>query len=314
MLDVAFLRETELAILNAPFEERGWEQAIDGIARATRSSGAHLLGIGGPMLMPLNVVIGNFAGYEAYFSNAELHGRSNWRVGTVTEPMAIQHEADYAAYRQLHPTSDYDDGVSDLDIPFGCQSAMFLDSNSMIGLALLRSRRDGPCQAETLRSFSRLRYQLSRAIRVQMALDGEAAELMVSDTGSLNGATILLDRHGSLCALTACAEHLLGEAGPLRLDGLAVRLSDPAKDRHFQQALGRLLKSDAHRDVLVHETLVEGPPGGSHAWRLAAIRLPRRQNGLGFEPHLVISARPYGRTADFGASGSGGRGELLAAS
>lgn len=288
-----YLRESELAILNAPFEERGWALAIESIAKVTRSSGAHLLGLGGPMLVPLNVVVGNYAGYEAYFADPELHGRNNWRVGTVTVPMAVQHEADYAAYRRDHPTSDYDDGVSDLDIPFGCQSAMFLDSNSMVGLALLRSRRDGPCRMETLRDFTLLRYQLSRAIRMQMALDGEAAELMVGDTRSLNNATILLDRHGSVSALTGAAEELLGESGPLRLDGLALRLCDRTEDRHFQNALARLLKSDGRRDALIHQAQVTSRYGCPiSSWKLFALRLPPRPHGLGFEPHLAISLRP----------------------
>lgn len=292
MSDVASLRAAELAILNAPFEERGWERAVESVARATHSSGAHLLGMGGPLLLPLNVVVGNYAGYESYFANPELHGRSNWRVGSTTVPMAIQHEADYAAYRRSHPTADYDDGVSDLDVPFGCQSALLLDRNSMLGLAILRSWRDGPCDADTLRDFAMLRHQLARALRVQMAMDGEAAELMVGDKGALGGATILLDRHGSLCALTETAEQLLDEQGPLRLDGLAVRLRCATEDRHFQQALARLLKSDGHRDVMVHQARVGGR-GGSHGrdWRLFAIRLPQRPHGLGFDPHLAVTLK-----------------------
>ena len=291
MSDAPYLRETELAILNAPFEERGWERAVERIAAATRSSGAHLLGIGGPMLLPLNVVVGNYAGYESYFANPDLHGKCNWRVSTATVPMAIQLEPDYAAYRRTHDTSDYDDGVSDLDIPFGCQSAMFLDHNGMIGLALLRSRRDGLCQADTLRDFARLRHQLARSIRVQMALDGEAAELMVGDTERLSGATVLLDRHGNLCALTECAEQLLGEMGPLWLDGLSVRLRDAGEDEQLQRALARLLKSDGHSGVIVHQARVGRSGGPRRAWHLAAARLPHRRHGLGFEPQLAITLK-----------------------
>lgn len=290
MSGAASLRETELTILNAPFEERGWERAVESIAKATRSSGAHLLGMGGPMLFPLNVITGNFAGYEHYFTNAALHGRCNWRVSTIAGPMTVQHEADYAAYRARHPTGDYDDSVSDLDIPFGCQSAMFVDRNGMIGLALLRSRRDGPCRTETLRDFTRLRHQLSRSIRVQMALDGEAAELMVGDTENLNGATILLDRHGALCALTPAAEAMLGEEGPLRLDGLTVRLCDSRDDRNFGRALARLLASDGHRDTTIHQARI-GAGNCSAGWQMVAIRLPERRHGLGFEPHISVTLK-----------------------
>ena len=177
---------------------------------------------------------------------------------------------------------------------------MFLDHNGMIGLALLRSRRDGPCQAETLRDFARLRHQLARSIRVQMALDGEAAELMVGDTSSLGSATILLDRHGGLCALSECAEQLLDDTGPLRLDGLSLRLSEPAEDRPFQQALARLLRSDGHRDVLVHQVQVgRRRDRRRRGWDLVAVRLPQRPHGLGFEPQLAITLKAAGSGRDW---------------
>lgn len=292
MSSVASLREAELAILNAPFRDHGWEQAVASIAHATRSSAAQLLGMGGPMLLPLNVVVGNFAGREAYFDDPDLHGECNWRIGSTTVPMAIQHEPDYAAYRLGRDTSCYDDGVSDLDIPFGCQSALMLDTNNLLGLALLRSRRDGPCGAQVLSDFAKLCRQLARSMRVQIALDGEAAQMMVGGTGTLSTATILLDRHGSVCAMTETAEGLFAESGPLRLDGLSVRLHCSSADGHLQQALARLLKSDGHRDVIVHQARVAGPGDPPRKdWRLVATRLPQRSHGLGFDPHLAVTLK-----------------------
>jgi len=31
---------------------------------------------------------------------------------------------------------------------------------------------------------------------------------------------------------------------------------------------------------------------GSGSWRLAAMRLPDREHGLGFHPHLAVTLRP----------------------
>lgn len=287
------MREAELSILNAAFEADGWARATESIAAVTGSAGAQLIAIGGPMLLPLNFVAGNYSGYESYFRDPALHGQSNWRVSTTIAPMQIQHEADYAAYRLNHDTSDYDDAVADLDIPFGCQSAILFDRNNLLGLALLRSIKDGPCTGQVLADFAILRTQLARAVRMQIALDGEAAELMVGDLSAMSGATILLDRHGSLCALSECAEPLLGDAGPLHLDGLAIRLRDRARDRHFQTALAQLLKSDGHRDSVVYQTRV-GQVGraGRTEWNLYAVRLPHRIKSLGFDPHIAVTLKP----------------------
>lgn len=289
----AALRDAEIAILNAPFDSDGWERAMLAIADSTGSNAVHLLGMGGPLLLPLNVFLGDVPGIERYLGDPVFHGAINWRVGSVTAPMAIQHEADYEAYRRLHDTSDYDDVASDLDIQFGCQCAVLLDSRNMLGLALLRSRADGPCTDETLSRFALLRRQLARAVRMQMALDGEAAEMMVSGLDERQCATLLLDRQANLCALSPAAEALFDERGPFRLSGLAVELRNRAENRAYQQALGRLLASDGHRSSVVHETRIgrdETALGGK--WRLFVVRLPHRDNGLGFDPHLAVTIKP----------------------
>jgi len=274
----------KLAILNAPFEERGWERATQAIADATRSSAANLLGVGGPLLLPLNVFAGDLPGIERYAGDPHFHGSINWRVGSVTEPMAIQYEAHYDAYRQLHDTADYDDAASDLDIQFGCQSAVLLDSRNLFGVALLRSRRDGPCTAETLTRFSVLRMKVSRAVRMQLALDGEAAEMMLGDMSALQSATLLLDRHGSVSALSPSAESLFDEGGPLMLDGLVPRFRSRTFDGCYEAALGRAVRSGG---------------GPAHAfeqfsagnWRVAIVGLPAREDGLGFDPHIAVTFR-----------------------
>ena len=288
------LREAELRILNAPFEERGWEQALVAVAEATGSHAAQLLGIGGPMFLPLNVFVGAPAGFRHYIESAELHGPSNWRVGSTTVPMAIQHEEHYRAYRASHPTSDYDDAASEMDIQFGCQSAMLLDQHNMVGLAVLRGRRDGPCTEEVLSRFAHLRHEVARAVQMQIALDGEAAELMLGQLESLHGATILLDRHGCIAALTPAAEALLAEGGPLRLAGLAVELPGRAENMQFNTILARMLKSEIPGEV--QQTRIgrsSGHPAGR--WRLFFTRLPPLRNyGLGFEPQIALTVKAVG--------------------
>jgi hypothetical protein len=293
MLSDSRLRDAELAILNAPFEEGGWERAVESIAAATGSASAQLLGIGGPLLLPLNVFTGAPASFQHYIRDPQLHGACNWRIGSTRGVMTVQHEADYQAYRALHDTEDYDDAASDMDIPYGCQSALLLDRENLLGLALMRSRRDGPCDAETLTRFTSLRHQLARAVRMQIALDGEAAELMVGDLGALHGATLLLNRHGNLCALTPAAEPMLEDGGPLLLSGLRVRMRDPQENRLFQHALGRLLASDGRSETLVHQGRVGRSADLPHgAWALFITRLPHRSHGLGFDAQVAVSLKP----------------------
>lgn len=286
------LRRAELRILNAPFEERGWELAVEAVAEATGSHAAQLLGLGGPMCLPLNVFVGAPAAHRRYIDNVELHGPCNWRVGSTTTPMAIQHEPDYARYRESHDTADYDDATSDMDIQYGCQSALLLDSRNLIGLALLRGRRDGATTPEVLSDFASLRHHMARAVRMQIALDGEASELMIGRFEALNGATLLLDRHGCIAALTPAAEALIGEGGPLRLAGVAVELPQRAENAQMAGLMSRLLRAEAIGEVAqMRIGCSAGHPRGQ--WRLFLTRLPgHRDRGLGFDPHLALTLKP----------------------
>jgi hypothetical protein len=244
--------------------------------------------MGGPLVLPLNIVSGLDEKIGQYLGNVHLHGPVNWRVGSTTVPMAIQHDLHYAAYRAANDTADYDDAASDLDMQFGCQAVVLGDESMFLGIAMMRGRREGPCTPETLADFSVLLRPLQRAVRMQLALDGEAGELMLGDMAGLHGATILLDRLGSLIAMTPAAESAFEEDGPLTLAGLAVRVRDPGLDRQFQRALARLLKCDDALSAPLHQMRISF---GAGSWQLVIMRLPEREHGLGFDPHLAVTLR-----------------------
>lgn len=289
MLVASDVRAAEAAILNAPFDERGWERATLAIAQATGSTAAQLLGFGGPLLLPLNVVAGEIGGPTGHLCNAHLYGPCNWRINSVGPAMSVQHEAHYRAYAATHDTRDYDDAVVDVDLPFGCQSAMAVDSGRLIGISLLRRHRDGACDDEVLQRFLYLRQHLWRSIRAQLAMDGETARLMLGDMEALHCATMLLDRHGLLSEMTPAAEALFEEGGPLRLLGLSVHMAPARCDTPFQSLLGLLLSPDGPSLV---ETRIALPGPTGAVWRVVGTRLPARENGLGFEPCLALTFRP----------------------
>ena len=171
---------------------------------------------------------------------------------------------------------------------FGCQAVVLGDESMFLGIAMMRGRREGPCTAETLADFTALLRPLQRAVRMQLALDGEAGELMLGDMAGLHGATILLDRLGSLIAMTPTVESAFEADGPLTLVGLAVRVRDPGLDRQFQRALARLLKSDDAVSASLHQMRISS---GARSWQLGIMRLPDREHGLGFDPHLAVTLR-----------------------
>ncbi|WP_293941168.1 hypothetical protein [Sphingomonas sp.] len=293
MGEASLIREAELALLNAPFDPDGWRRATELAAAATGSASANLIGLGGPLLLPFNIYTGPAGDrFSHYFENPEYWGECNWRVNCTTRPMEIQHEGHYRAYRATAKTERYDDAVADLDLELGCQAALLLGGGSIVGLAIIRGRREGPCSDTTLRRFRHLSVTAQRAVRMQLAIDNEAAEMMLGNMAAMRSATLLLDRHGNLAALTPKAETLFEDDGPLVLDGLAPRLRCRNEDIFLLAAMARLLAHDGH-GAHVHQARVgrnSVHPYGR--WRLYLVRLPARDHGLGFDPHLALTIKP----------------------
>jgi hypothetical protein len=287
------LRSAELAFLNAPFEADGWLRAIREMAQVTGSAVGQLCG-GGNEGLTFNYFSEDRHDPHGHLTNPIVYGPENWRINTSHRARTIQFERDYAAYRSHHRTDFYDDAVSDLDLPFGCQSALMLDQNGLFGLALLRSQRDGPCSPEVIERFTRMARQAHRAVRVQIALGEEAARLLISDISHRTECTLLLDRHLNLLATTALAEVLFDDPHGLRLSSMRLSLSDPREDAQFLAACTRLLSGDGVTGPVLHEMTAgrsANCPGGR--WRLVAARLPELPQGFGFEAALAVTLRPY---------------------
>ena len=287
------MRAAELAFLNAPFEEHGWVRAVQQLAWATDSRAAQLCATGGGAMLALNLFSDTLHDPYQHLVNPALYGPQNWRVGVTLAARTIEHELHYAAYRATHCTDYYDDAISDLDLPFGCQSALLLDANGMTGLALLRSRRDGPCTEKTLSAFARVAYQAQRAVRVQLALGDEAAQLMLGTVDERWEATVLLDGYANVTAMSAAAEALFEEPAGLRLHGLQLRLSDPDEDRAMASAMSRLLASDGVTGPVLHQMRFgrsAAAPRGQ--WQAVVVRIGGGATGLHFDPHLAVTVRP----------------------
>jgi hypothetical protein len=288
------VRDAELAFLNAPFADDGWTDAIRRLADVTGSAVAQFCGGGFGPALDFNLFSEDRHDPHGHLINPDLYGPENWRINcSVGGARSVQDERHYAAYRSAHRTDFYDDAVSDLDLPYGCQSPLILDSGGLIGLALLRSSRNGPCSADVLAAFTLVARQAHRAVRVQLALGQERGEQMLSGLAASGEMTILLDRKGRVVAMTETAESLFDCPGGLILDGLNVRLGNKEEDRALQAATGRLLASDGVTGPILHESVAgrsDGTPDG--CWRLFLTRLPARFDLLGTEAQLALTLRP----------------------
>ncbi len=287
------LREVELAFLNAPFNPDGCLHALEQLASLTGSRLAQLCGGGLGTDLDFNFFSDDCHDPHGHLTNPRLYGPENWRINCAQRPRTIQDERHYATYRLARPASYYDDAVSDLDLPFGCQTPLILDNNGLFGLALLRSGRNGRCTAETIDCFRLIARQAHRAVRAQVALGEEAAELMVAGVAGRRECTILLDRFGNLLAMTEEAEHLFDDPDGLSLNGLRLALAHPGEQQALDAAIKRLLAHDGAGGPTIHDTTIgrcASQPAGR--WRTVIVRLPGSPDPLSFAPALAVTLAP----------------------
>lgn len=288
------VREAELAFLNAPFQTDGWHVAIRQLAFATKSEMAQLCGGGADMRLTFNHFSAPCDDPHGHLVNPKMYGPENWRINCrMGGARTIQHEHHYAVYRSANRTDFYDDAVSDLDLPYGCQSPLLLDESGLVGLALLRSSRDGPCSPEVIAAFSRIARQAHRAVRVQLALGEEAASLLISDVSDRTEVTIVLDGQMNVLALTELAEALFDQPQGLRLEGLRLALAEPRDDRLLRSACQRLLASDGIEGPTLHETRIgRSPDYPDGRWRAVIVLLGGPASPLGVEAKLALTLTP----------------------
>ena len=292
--DVAFLRETELALINAPFAPDGWQTAIGMIASATWSRGANLVCLGGSA-PSLNLLHGcDHAQAERILSDPAMWGPQNWRVGSAGGPFEIQHDMHYRAYREGRPRGDYDEAAYELDMPHGCQTIFSRDVAGFIGLAIIRGQREGAMDPDSVARFEYLTYAMGRALRLEMALAGDGIHLALGQFDRVRDAVILVNRHGWACGMSRAAERMIDRGTPILQRGAQIGLAHPIDDHRFQQLLAFMLHRDPQCGHAV--TLPIGAWGGGR-WTLTLAHLPPVGIALGFEPQLSIIIRPTARTA-----------------
>lgn len=305
-MDSLFAREAgeiENAFLAAPFEEDGWSKALRLFARRTRSSRAQLLGLGDEATL-FNVMPDIDPAYQREFLEIEgWRPEVNWRVAASGRPLEILSEAHYDIARQHSGSDEYEEHVRRWDGVHGCQTTLVEGEGLLVGLAALRSERDGRTEKRDRKLFAAGATHALAAVRMQRAMAQRGAQMTVAAFDAIGVAAFLIDRHGAVAALSAAAEAIVGdrEGGALRLRRGRPGATRRDADARFQAALGRAL-GGASADGAMQQCWI-GPPrdgatGSGRGVLCEFFRLPYRDWDFGFEPRVLIVAR---RAADIPA-------------
>lgn len=292
-MDSLFVREAgevENAFLAAPFEEDGWNAALRLFARRTGSSRAQLLGLGDDATL-FNFMPDIDPAYQREFMEIEgWRPEVNWRVAASGRPLEILNEAHYDIVRQHSRFDDYEEHIRRWDGMHGCQTVLVEGEGLLVGLASLRSEREGRSGLRDQKLFAAGASYALAAVRMQQAMARRGAAMTVGAFDAIGVAAFLIDRRGAVAALSAAAEAIVGDGarGGLRLRRGRLGAARRDADALMQVALARALKGEPmqqHWIAAPHD----GEGGGGLLCEL--FRLPQREWDFGFDPRVLVVAR-----------------------
>ena len=288
-MDVAAQLATAFA--DAPFSADGWYRALENMASLTGSLRGQLIFMGKKHLQ-FNVCTIVDAGYHADFIRIEGYRRDvNWRIAAEGAVGEVIHEAHYDTQRAIHTNEAYLAHARGFDAEFGMQAVLARGGSGTFGLASLRTRTDGRSSERERAIFTIGMHHAKLAIRAQIAMEQQGAELLTGSLDALRVAGVLIDGQGGVCGYTPGAGAVLA-SGAIRIVHRALSASHPRDDAQLQARIAAVVR----RNDMVHPDLwvrVAGKP-----CLVEVNGLPRQQWAFGFAPRAIVTFRfpiPLGR-------------------
>lgn len=284
----------------AALGERPWLDAIAGLALATGSRTGQMIGLGADAAVPFNWM--TEIPPEASDHFVAVGGgdpRVNRRVGVggAAPELCVVADGEFAAYGRPDDAPELAGWFEQYDIPHICLSPLLKQDGLLVGLAVLRSRRDGHITAEQRRVFTHLAPHVRAAVRTQMTLQAQGTAVISGAMEALSIAGFVCGAQGRVLARTALTEPLLRAAVHLKLRcGMLTTCND----------------TDARALAAALFAATLGPAGGAPAASVIVrdaagidpllvdvAPLPRGCHPFGVEAAALVTVRPR-RQADDG--------------
>ncbi len=233
----------------AAVDHSRWYGALERLAAATGSRTGELITIGHNAVVPINIMTNvdpaiHAAAAEARIGDPAINPRV--RAGMTSPVLKVMAECDFLSPDQhaIHP--HYNEFARPWDIPYICLATLERHNDLLIGLAVLRSERDGHINSQQRKVFASLAPQVRAAVRMQIALEGNGAALIRGALDTLSIPAFICGRTGAVQALTAAAEDMLrGEHG-LSLRNRFLHAFRDDEDKALNDAIGKAARGFLH--------------------------------------------------------------------
>ena len=283
------------AFHDAAIDGTCWYPALEALAAATGSRSGQLIGLGADAAVPFNMVTNlDYAALKAWHDCGGSDPETSPRVKAAMNARILQvvAEEDFlsAAEHERHP--HYEEFARPWDIPFGCLAPLERRDGLLLGLAVLRSQKEGPISAEQRRLFSAVAPHVRAAVRTQLALESHGAAMLAGCMDALSVPLFVCDESGCVRALTLGAEELVRGATGLQLKAGRLLASDPGQTARLTDAIAAAASghhpaaSAANLTVVVRSAEEDAAPVV-----LDIVALPSLQYEFNFTPRVLVMVR-----------------------
>ena len=275
----------------AAVEGQGWYDALTSFAEATGSRHGQLVCIcdGRDALNLLTDVDPELPGAFLAAGGSDPGVNPRRRAGLARPPLSIIAESDFITPDAVRSDAHYQEFALPWDVPYICLTTLEQRKDLLVGLAVIRNRRQGHIDAAGKRLFASLAPHVRAAVRTSLAL-GEQRTALITDTfEKLSTPAFVCDAAGTVVRLTAQAERLCaaGTGLTLRRGHLGARhAEDDAALAAAIRAASSRRADHAPNSVTVRCTQTQGA-----VTRLDVMPLPRRRLELRFDARVLVLAR-----------------------
>jgi DNA-binding NarL/FixJ family response regulator len=281
----------------AAIDRTSWYSALDGLARATGSQSGELICIGSDAAISVNIMTNiapDFAKAFAKAGGGDPKINPRVRAGMAAPALKVLAESDFITPEEYKRDPHYQEFAIPWDIPFICLSTLERQDDTLIGLAVVRSQRQGHITPKQRDVFAAIAPHVRAAVRTHIALEGNGAAVLAGALEALSIPAFVCDRAGRVNALTPSAEALIQSARGLHLKGGRLMAADPADATLLADAIDHAALGVSAGSTPLKTLIVRSKQPGALPLVLDVIALRAREHEMSFTPRVLVVARGSG--------------------
>lgn len=267
-----------------------WYSALEALALATGSRAGELIGVGSDKSIPFNVVTDLGEDWRQDFiaiGGGDPSVNPFVRNGGRAPELHVLQSAEFITPEERRKSRFMVEFASRHDMAHICLSPLVKNDGGLVGLAVLRSTSQGEIDAKQREVFTTIAPHVRAAVRMQMALEHQGAELMAGALETVGQAVFICDRLGQVRAMTAKAESIVGVGKSLKLRRGVLTALSRSETAALHIAIAKAVRGSTVSEAPSVSTLaVRGVDNGCVV--LEVMPLPRREHTFGFEPRALV--------------------------